>query len=125
MIRLAFALAVLLTAAPAAAFLEHHMAKLEAALAAGETVSCAACNLSYANLSGLDLSGADLQGAFLYGALLQGTVLRGANLDRADLTRADLVGADLSGASMEEVRMVSAKRCRTVMPDGNRDDRHC
>ncbi len=125
MIRFAFVLAALLATAPADAFLEPHMAKLHAALAAGETVSCAACNLSYANLSGLDLSGADLQGAFLYGALLQGTVLRGANLDRADLTRADLVDADLGGASMEEVRMVSAKRCRTVMPDGSRDDRHC
>ena len=110
MIRLTFALAVLPAPAPAEAFLEHHMAKLEAAPAAGETPSCAACNLSYANLSGLDLGGADLRGAFPCGALLQVTVLRGANLERADLTRTD---------------PVDAKRRRTVMPGGSRDDRHC
>ena len=112
-------------AGAAAAFDEADRARIAAAFAAGEPVVCPACNLSYANLSGLDLSGADLAGAYLYGARLRETVLRGATLDRADLTRADLTGADMTGATTDEMRMVSARRCRTLMPDGAADDRHC
>ena len=118
------ALAVLAAALPAAAFDEEAVARLLAAVEAGEPVACPACNFSYANLGGLDLSGADLAGAFFYGARLRGTVLRGAVLDRADFTRADLTAADLTGASMESgapgqhppLPHADARRCRRRPP---------
>jgi uncharacterized protein YjbI with pentapeptide repeats len=121
---LAAVLAMALTT-PSHAFFEEHVENIRAAIAAGEVVQCAGCNLSYADLSGLDFSGADLQGAYMYGARMNGAIMRGANLNRSDFTRADISGVDFSDASMDSVRMTSAKRCETIMPDGTRDDRHC
>ncbi len=121
---LAAALAMALTT-PSHAFIEKHVAKIRAAIAAGEVVQCAGCNLSYADLGGLDFSGADLQGAYMYGARMRDAIMRGANLNRADFTSADITGVDFGEASMDSVRMTSSKRCGTIMPDGTRDDRHC
>ncbi|MDP6951700.1 MAG: pentapeptide repeat-containing protein, partial [Alphaproteobacteria bacterium] len=72
---LAAVLAVALTT-PSHAFLEEHVEKIRAAIAAGEAVQCPGCNLSYADLSGLDLTGADMQGAYMYGARMQDAIMR-------------------------------------------------
>lgn len=123
--RLAAAAVAVTAAAPAGAFDEDALARILAAVEAGERAVCPACNLSYADLSGLDLSGADLAGAYFYGARLRGASLRGAALDRADFTRADLTGADFGGAAFADTRLTSARRCGTIMPDGAADNRHC
>jgi uncharacterized protein YjbI with pentapeptide repeats len=114
-----------ITALPAQAFLEEHMAKVHAALDAGEPVNCDRCNLSYANLSELDLTGSSFVDAYLYGARLRGTIMRDATLDRIDLTRTDLREADFSGASMPDIRSTSARWCGTTMPDGSVNDSRC
>jgi hypothetical protein len=77
-------------------------------------------NLTGADLSGADLSGANLNFANLSGADLPGTDLSGADLRRTNLTKADLRAADLTGADLS-----GAHFCRTTMPDGSINNRHC
>jgi hypothetical protein len=77
-------------------------------------------NLTGADLSGADLSGANLNFANLSGADLPGTDLSGADLRRANLFKADLRAADLTGADLSGTHF-----CRTTMPDGSINNRHC
>jgi hypothetical protein len=77
-------------------------------------------NLTGADLSGADLSSADLVFANLSGADLPGTDLSGASLSRANLFKADLRAADLTGTNLN-----GAHFCRTTMPNGSINDRHC
>jgi hypothetical protein len=75
-------------------------------------------NLFNTNLFGTDLSEADLTGANLVRANLTGADLTGAKLIATDLTEANLVRAKLVGTNL-------AIFCRTRMPDGTVNNRHC
>ena len=106
------------------------LARVEAALAAGETVACEGCDLARARLSLAKLAGAALAGANLRGADLSGADLSGADLAKADLAGANLISADLSDAVLREANLTGAflrstRLCRTIMPDGARDDSTC
>jgi uncharacterized protein YjbI with pentapeptide repeats len=95
---------------------------------AGNSLSCAYCNLQGIDLSGrnltdANLAGADLRNANLKGAILDGAILIGANLEnadmsstklnassrgRADLSRANLAGANFQGAVLREAALLFA-----------------
>jgi uncharacterized protein YjbI with pentapeptide repeats len=96
--------------------------------AAGNSLSCAFCNLQGIDLSGrnltnANLAGADLRNANLKGAILDGAILIGSNLENADvssaklnassrghadLSRANLAGANFQGAALKEAALLFA-----------------
>jgi uncharacterized protein YjbI with pentapeptide repeats len=104
--------------APVAAIAAVSRARVEAWLAAGE--SLAKRDLSGADLAGLDLRERDLTGAILKGATLTGAKLDGARCEGinaagaraegstwvgADLSRADFQGAELRGADFSLAKL--------------------
>lgn len=67
-----------------------------------------------------DCPGCDLRGALLSWADLRLADLKGADLSGADLTRTNLKGAVMTGANLQGVIF-----CRTVMPDGKKNNSGC
>lgn len=87
-------------------------------------------DLSGANLSGSDLRKVNLRSATLVGTNLRNTDLSGSDLSGADLTGAKLrftnvSGANLEGANMKPTQLAQVQMCRTIRPDGRRDDSDC
>jgi hypothetical protein len=85
-------------------------------------------------LRGCDFSGQDLIGIDWHSAMLRGAKFVDANLCGADLHSAHLRGADFTGANLTRANLKSSSRgaktdgairCRTIMPDGTRDDTGC
>ncbi len=111
------------------------MAKLK------DTGSCENCDLTGAdlrwaavfaaelggapNLVNGNLQGADLTGANLYGANLEGTKMQNATLIGANLSWSSMIGANLTGADITNAKTQGAIFCRTIMPDGTRNDANC
>jgi len=107
--------------------------------------SCADTDLSLAGLAGEDLRGANFRDANLYGADLRKADLRGADLAGADLRNTDMSDADLTGALLKGAQLKDsnltradfsesdailsqfskALRCKTILPDGRKDDTNC
>ncbi len=106
-----------------------------------DTGTCERCDLSGAdlrwaavfaaelggapNLVNGNLSGSDLTGANLYGANLEGTNLQDTKLTGANLGWSSMIGADLTGADLTDAKMAGIIFCRTIMPDGARNDANC
>lgn len=93
-------------------------------------IGLAEANLTRADLNRADLSYASLTGAVLLRANLKRTKLYKADLRRAILVKADLTGADLvctnfTEADLTDAILTSAELCRTIMPDGQIEDRDC
>jgi hypothetical protein len=93
-------------------------------------VNLSAADLSFANLSFADLSKAKLIRANLRNADLSGANLAEANLDNADLSGANLARANLRNPFLSipflgKPFLVSARLCRTTMPDGTINNRDC
>ena len=88
-----------------------------------ETKECQQCDLSGIHLSGSDLelegvnlSGSDLSGAWLYYAYLKGTILTNTDLTETNFeTAEEFDTADTTGAIF----------CRTIMPDGTKNNSGC
>lgn len=111
----------------------------------GPGADCAEVDLSLADLGGADLRGANFRDADLYGSDLRNADLRGAELAGADLRNTDMSDANLTGALMKGAQMKDANltrtdftgsdailsqfskalRCKTVLPDGRKDDTNC
>lgn len=81
-------------------------------------------DLRYANLTEACLILANLAGADLHNANLRGAALGDANLIGADLTGANLTGAvrymggTRESQDLTDEQLISAKLCRTTLPDG-------
>lgn len=97
--------------------------------------SIAGLNLKDSNFTNANLSGSDLRQVDFRNATLAGTNLRNSDLSGADLSGADLLGAsmkftnvtnaNLDGANMKPNQLSGLQMCKTIRPDGRRDDSDC
>lgn len=87
-------------------------------------------NLTGANLSGSDLRKTDFSDSNLASANLRNSDLTGANLSSADLTGAsfkfaNVTATNFSGSNLSSSNLAKLELCRTILPDGRRDDSGC
>lgn len=87
-------------------------------------------NLQTANFRGSDLREVDFTGAILIRADLSDTDMSRANLTGADLSGAklsdaNLTGTDLTGAKLKQSQLKKTRLCKTILPDGTKDDSSC
>ena len=87
-------------------------------------------NMQTANFRGSDLREVDFTGAILIRADFSDTdmsraKLTGADLSGAKLKDANLTGTDLTGAKLKESQLKRTRLCKTILPDGTKDDSSC
>lgn len=87
-------------------------------------------NMQTSNFKGSDLREVDFTGAILIRADFSDTDLSranftGADLSGAKLTDANLTGTNLTGAKLKESQLKRTRLCKTILPDGTKDDSSC